>query len=250
MTRLISRLDIKSENLIKGIRFEGLRVIGDPSYFAKKYYLDGIDEIVYIDTVASLYGRNNLKDILEKTVKEIFVPMAVGGGLFSINSCFEMFNSGADKIFINTSFIENPPLIKELIRVFGSSNVICSIEAKKISEKKWEAYTHNGRERTYRDALEWFKYVQDQDVGEVFLTSIDKDGTRNGFDLDLIYEISKISSKPLIIGGGYGSLNDLKNLKSIMNPDAIAIGSALHYGNISVKDIKKSMKEFGYEVRL
>ena len=155
--RLIARLDIKNKNLIKGINLEGLRVVGDPNKFAVKYFNEGIDEIIFMDVVASLYGRNNLLDIINLATKDIFIPITVGGGIRSIDDAKKIFLSGADKIAINTAAVNNPDLINKLSEKFGSQSIVLSIEAKKIENKKWEVFTHNGRQETGIDVLEWSK---------------------------------------------------------------------------------------------
>ncbi len=178
MTRLIARLDIKGPNLIKGVHLEGLRVIGDPQLFAQKYYQDGADELIYIDSVASLYGRNNLVDIVKHTAQNIFIPLTVGGGVRSVEDANLLLRSGADKVAINTACMSNPSLINELANRFGSQCVVLSIEAKKTSKGHWEAYTDNGREKTGKDVLSWVLEAVERGVGEVLLTSVDQEGTK------------------------------------------------------------------------
>ena len=155
--RIVARLDIKNENLIKGIHLEGLRKLGDPNKFAKEYYDDGVDEIIYMDSVASLYGRNSLENILEKTVKNVFVPITAGGGIRTVNDARKMLLNGADKVAINSAAIKNPKLVSELANTFGSQSIVVSIEAKNIGDNKWEAYIDNGREKTGKDVFEWIE---------------------------------------------------------------------------------------------
>ena len=172
--RLIARLDIKGPNLIKGIHLEGLRVIGDPNKYAKKYYDQGVDEIIYMDTVASLYGRNNLSDIVKKTVQDVYVPITVGGGIRSIDDVKFLLRCGAEKIAINTAATKRPELIREVSRKFGSQCMVLSIEAKKTKDGNWEVYTENGRQKTGKDVLEWAKEGESYEAGEILLTSVDK----------------------------------------------------------------------------
>ena len=173
--RLIARLDIKGPNLIKGINLEGLRVIGSPNDFAIKYYKQGIDELIFMDCVATLYGRNHLAELIVKASKETFVPITVGGGIRSTDDVFEILRSGADKVAINTAAILNPNLILEVARCFGSQCMVLSIEAKKIGTNKWEAYTDNGREKTGLDVVSWAKQAVKLGVGEILLTSVDNE---------------------------------------------------------------------------
>ena len=184
--RVIARLDIKGPNLIKGIHLEGLRVLGDPHDFAEKYYKEGIDEIVYIDIVASLYGRSKLTEIVKNAAKDVFVPMTVGGGIRSIDDVRDLLRAGADKVAISTAAVENPNLIRDVSRIFGSQCMVLSLEAKKQSDSVWEVYTNSGRERTNINAIDWAKQAEELGAGEILLTSIDAEGTRKEFDLDLI----------------------------------------------------------------
>ena len=187
--RIIGRLDIKGPKLIKGIHLEGLRVIGSPEKFAKKYYEEGIDELIYLDAVASLYGRNNLHYIVKKTAQEVFVPLTVGGGIRSVKDVNDLLRVGADKISVNTAAVKRPALIKEIAETFGSQAVVLSIEAKK-QNNFWEVYTDNGRERTGLDVFEWSQQAIELGIGEILLTSVDKEGTQSGFDIDLIKKLT------------------------------------------------------------
>lgn len=184
--RLIPRLDIKGPNLIKGIQLEGLRVIGDPQQFAQRYYEQGADELLYVDVVASLYGRNSLEDIVRRAARDIFVPLTVTGGIRSAQDVRQMLRSGADKIGINTAAIKRPELIREISRKFGSQCMVLSIEAKSVGPRRWEAYTDNGRERTGLDVLQWAQRGVELGAGEILLTSVDREGTREGFDIELV----------------------------------------------------------------
>ena len=178
--RLIARLDIKGQNLIKGIHLEGLRVIGSPNEHALRYYQQGADELIYMDCVASLYGRNHLGDIVRSAAKDIFVPMTVGGGIRSVEDATQILRSGADKVAINTAAVKRPVLISEISYRFGSQCMVLSIEAKEVGSGCWEVYTDNGRERTGIDVIEWVKRGVNLGAGEVLLTSVDREGTRKG----------------------------------------------------------------------
>ena len=184
--RLIGRLDIKGPNLIKGVRFEGLRIMGDPEEFAVNYYNQGIDELIYIDTVASLYGRNNLLEFLKKVVKKTFIPVTVGGGIRSVEDAEKFLNAGADKVAVNTAAVKDPKILEKIAKRFGSQCLVLIVDAKKKKENKWELYTLQGRERTNIDVLDWIKKGTNYGVGEILITSIDQDGTLKGYDLDLI----------------------------------------------------------------
>ena len=236
--RLIARLDVKGKNLIKSVHLEGLRVIGDPNVHALKYYEDGADEILYIDTVASLYGRNNLSHIVEQTANNVFIPITVGGGIRSVDDAKKLFSSGADKVAINTAAVERPELISEIANIFGSQAIVLSIEAKKVGSDSWEAYTNNGRENSGKDVMYWIKECISLGAGELLLTSIDKEGTREGFDINLISEVSKFSSVPIIASGGMGQINDiLKAVESGVN--ALAMADVLHYQRMTMKQIHR-----------
>jgi cyclase len=236
--RLIARLDIKGENLIKGIRMEGLRVMGEPNAFAKRYYEDGIDELIYMDCVASLYGRNHLAEIIEKAAENIFVPMTVGGGIRSVEDARNILRLGADKIAINTAAVDNPNLISELAYQFGSQAIVLSVEAKKTQSNRWEVYTHGGRERTGLHVLEWILDGIHKGAGEVLLTSVDREGTRKGFDLDLLKAVSSICTVPLIASGGMGVDQDLVDAVNIGGVGAVAMADVLHYQRCSLKQIR------------
>ena len=236
--RLIARLDIKGANLIKGIHLEGLRVVGDPQIHAAKYYQDGADEIVYMDTVASLYGRNNLVDVVSRATEHVFVPITVGGGIRSVEDARTLLRAGADKVAINTAAIKDPKLISQLSDVWGSSTIVLSIEAKKTGDNKWEAYTDNGRERTGLDVAQWAETGAKLGAGEIFVTSVDQEGTRKGFDCELVAEITKRVEIPVIASGGFGSLDHLSQLVKTAKPTGVAIADSLHYNRYSFEQIR------------
>ncbi|MFH1216564.1 MAG: imidazole glycerol phosphate synthase cyclase subunit [Pseudomonadota bacterium] len=247
--RLIARLDIKAPNLIKGIHLEGLRVVGDPQEYATRYYKAGIDEILYIDIVASLYERNNIADIVRYTAENIFIPLTVGGGVRSLADVEKLLLSGADKIAINTAAVRRPELISDVANHFGSQCMVLSIEAKKQPNGEWEAYTDNGRERTGRNVLEWMRMGQELGAGEILLTSVDQEGTRKGFDVELCRKVSTAVSIPVIISGGMGSVDHLVEVVQKGHADAIAMADVLHYNRLSLEDIRKTARANGIEVR-
>ncbi len=247
--RLIARLDIKGPNLIKGIHLEGLRVLGNPNEFAMDYYKQGIDELIYMDCVASLYGRNHLSEIIKAAAKNIFVPMTVGGGIRSIDDAREILRSGADKVAINTAAVATPDLIKDISRRLGSQCMVLSIEAKKISENQWEVYTDNGRERSGRDVVSWARECESQGAGEILLTSIDQEGTRKGFDIELVKAVSESVDIPVIASGGMGISADLNRVVREGRADAVAMADILHYKRSTVAELRKIAKESGFGVR-
>ena len=231
--RIIPRLDIKGPNLVKGIHFEGLRVLGNPSDFAKEYYNSFADELMYVDVVASLYERNSLSNIISETVKEIFIPLTVGGGLRSIADIKNVLKAGADKVSLNTAVLKTPELIRETSLSFGSSTIVVSIEAIKQPNGSYFAYTDNGREHTGVDVLEWAQKVDELGAGEIIISSVDKEGTAEGFDIELTKMISESVSIPVIAHGGAGSISDIIDVIKIGKADAVSIASILHNG---VKD--------------
>lgn len=239
--RIISRVDIKNNYVIKGINLEGLRKIGDPKNIIENYYKEGIDEIIIIDSVASLYGRNNLFNLIEKITEEVFVPITLGGGIKNLKDIEKALKSGADKVAINSGAFENYNLIKKASKEFGSSTIISYIEAKKISEKKWEPYKNCGRERTNFDLIYWIKKVQDDGCGEIVLTSIDYEGTEKGFDIEMLEDVYKFIIKPIIVSGGCGSINDIIKIKEEFNHTSVALASLLHYDKIKISKIKKKI---------
>ena len=238
--RTIARIDIKNQSVIKGINLEGLRKIGNPEKIIKEYYLNGIDEIIIIDSVASLYGRNNLFDLIKNITKDIFVPIVLGGGIRSLKDIEKSLNSGADKVSINSKALEDPNFLSKAISNFGESTILVSIEAKKIGDEKWEAYKFCGREKTNLNIIDWIKKIQDKGCGEILLTSIDKEGTETGFDIELINNVYDIVKKPLIISGGCGNLGHIKEINKFKNL-SIALASVLHYRNLKISEIKKEL---------
>tara|TARA_B100000767_G_scaffold250325_1_gene252504 strand:- start:58 stop:819 length:762 start_codon:yes stop_codon:yes gene_type:complete len=246
--RLIARLDIKGPNLIKGIHLEGLRVMGSPHEYALKYYHQGADELIYMDCVASLYGRNNLSDIIMVAAKDIFVPMTVGGGIRSVDDAIDVLRVGADKVAINTAAVANPKLISDIAQRFGSQCMVLSIEAKQVGKDRWEVYTNNGREHTGLDVVEWVKHGVSLGAGEILLTSVDKEGTRKGFDIPLIKAVSAAVDVPLIASGGMGRPEDLLAVVGA-NADAVAMADILHYNRAAISDIRTLADNEGLSVR-
>lgn len=233
MIRIIPRLDIKGPNLVKGIHLEGLRVVGDPAAFAKFYYDNGADEIIYQDVVASLYERNSLHDIIAKTAKQVFIPITVGGGIRTIEDIKSVLRAGADKVSINTAAIKNPEFIKEAASKFGSSTIVVAIEAIKQPNNDYLAYIDNGREETAIEVVSWAQRAEALGAGEIVITSVDRDGTGLGFDLELIKKICNCVSIPIVAHGGAGKIEHVSELISSCNINGVAIASLIHYNTIS-----------------
>lgn len=248
-TRLIARLDIKGPNLIKGIHLEGLRVIGSPGEHALRYYLQGVDELIYMDCVASLYGRNHLSDIVRSAAEDIFVPMTVGGGIRSVDDATQILRAGADKVAVNTAAVANPQIITEIARRFGSQCMVLSIEAKQVGSNRWEVYTDNGRERTGLDVIEWVKRGVSMGAGEILLTSVDREGTRKGFDIALVKAVSAEVAVPVIASGGMGKPEDLLEVVREGGADAVAMADILHYKRAEIGEIRARAEAAGLGVR-
>lgn len=248
--RVIARIDVKNEYVIKGVHLEGLRKVGDPNELAKKYYDAGIDEIVFMDAVAAYYDRNSLSHIIENACKDVFIPITVGGGLRTIEDIQKALNSGADKVAINTQAIKEPEFINKASKIFGSQCIVLSIVAKKIANNKWEAYMDNGREPTGLDVVEWAKKVQELGAGEIMLTSLDKEGTKKGFDIELNQAVSDAVAIPVIASGGMGKSEDAVGLIQSSRIDAFATASVLHYNLENIKSIKYKLSDNDIKVRM
>lgn len=246
--RLIARLDIKGPNLIKGIHLEGLRVIGDPHTFALAYYEQGVDELIYMDAVASLYGRNSLVEFVRRTSADIFVPITVGGGLRSLDDVREVLRAGADKVAINTAAVRNPELIRQVAEKFGSQCMVLSVEAKRRDAGRWEVYVETGREETGLDVLEWTKRAVELGAGEILLTSVDQEGTRKGYDVELIQAVANQVPVPVIASGGMGKVEHIKSAVDA-GADAVAMADILHYKRMGLGVIRESVAAFDIPVR-
>jgi cyclase len=230
--RVIARLDVKNNSLVKGIHLEGLRVLGRPELFAGKYYIDGIDEILYMDVVASLYGRNGLLDLVKQTAKNIFVPLTVGGGIRTIEDVRLLLASGADKVCINTAAVKNKYLISDISKKYGSSTLVVAIEAIKV-DGQYMIFIDNGREYTGISAVDWAQEIEALGAGEILLTSVDQEGTGSGLDYELISQIQAVTSVPLIAHGGVGCANDFYEAFFTHHVDAVCAASIFHYNALS-----------------
>lgn len=243
--RTIARLDIKGPNLVKGIRLEGLRVLGKPERFANYYYETGADEMMYVDVVASLYNRNSLHDIVTRTAKEIFIPLTVAGGIRTIDDIRDLLRAGADKVSLNTGAIARPEIIREASRKFGSSTIVITIEAIKQQDGSYFAYTDNGREFTGVEVLSWARQVEELGAGEIVITSVDREGTGLGFNIELTKMVAEAVSIPVIAHGGAGSMEDISSVVHDGKADAVAISSMLHYKFININEMSGEYKKEG-----
>ena len=247
--RLIARLDIKAPYLIKGVHLEGLRKIGDPREHAQRYYEQGVDEIIYMDVVASLYERNGLADLVRYTAENVFVPLTVGGGIRSLDDVERMLRNGADKVAINTAAARQPEIIGAVARRFGAQCMVLSIEAKQTAPGRWEAYTDNGRNHTGLDALDWARRGAALGCGEILLTSVDREGTRKGFDVELCRAVSDAVAVPVIASGGMGEIAHVAAVVADGHADAIALADALHHQRMTLPDIRRQARERGVALR-
>jgi len=247
--RVIPRIDVKGKNAIKGVHLEGLRVVGEPRVLAERYYEDGADEIIYMDVVASLYGRNSILSVVQSAAEGIFIPMTVGGGIRTIDDIVAALRAGADKVALNTAAVRRPEFLTEAARTFGSQCIVLSIEAKQRSPGRWEALTDNGRETTGLDVLEWARRAESLGVGEILLTSVDAEGTKGGFEIDLVRQVCDAVGIPVIACGGAGSSRHVVELLGGSDCEAVSCASIFHFGTCGVRDLKQSLAAAGYPVR-
>ncbi len=248
-TRVIPRLDVKGPDVVKGVHLEGLRIVGEPREMADKYYHSGADELIYIDSVASLYRRSNLVEIVDEATEDLFIPMTVGGGIRELDDIHELLSVGADKVAINTAAINDPEFISEAANRFGAQCIVGSIDAKKMPDESYECFVENGRERTGKDAIEWAQRLEELGAGEILLTSIDSEGTKNGYDLDLVRQVTERVSVPVIASGGAGSIADVVDCVDQCRADGVAIASLFHYDELSIDQLKSELAAADIEVR-
>jgi cyclase len=247
--RVIPRLDIKAPNLVKGMKLEGLRVIGDPTEHAQRYFEQGADELIYQDIVASLYHRNSLADLVRKTAERIFIPLAVGGGIRSIIDIQHLLRAGADKVCINTAAVARPAFITEAASTFGTQCVVVAIETIRQPGGMWKAFTDNGRQPTGLDAIDWAQRAVELGAGELLLTSVDREGMKKGFELDFVNRVSAKVGVPVIVHGGAGKPDDLV-AAARAGVDGVAVASLLHYRTQTVGQLKGHLASAGVPVRL
>ena len=247
--RIIPCLDVKNGRVVKGINFVDLKDAGDPVEQAKIYSDGGADEICFLDITASNENRDTIYDVVEKTSKKCFVPLTVGGGVRSIDDINKLLNCGADKVSINTAAVQNPEVVADSSKKFGSQCIVVAIDAKK-NEDRWEVFTHGGRNNSGIDAIEFAKKMEESGAGELLVTSMDRDGTQLGYDIDLMFNISSKVNIPIIASGGVGNLNHFVDGIKLGNANAVLAASIFHYGKYSIKDAKNYLNKKGLPVRL
>jgi imidazole glycerol-phosphate synthase subunit HisF len=250
--RIIPCLDVNAGRVVKGVNFVGLRDAGDPVEVAKRYDDQGADEITFLDITASSDERGLILDIIERVAAQVFIPLTVGGGVRSVEDVRRLLNAGADKVSINTAAVQNPQLVADAADRYGSQCIVVAVDAKRVpgASGKWEVFTHGGRRATGIDAVEWGVKMQQLGAGEILLTSMDRDGTRSGFDLDLTRAFSDALTVPVIASGGVGGLEDLADGVIEGHADAVLAASIFHYGEFTVRQAKEHMRARGIEVRL
>ena len=248
--RIIPCLDVKNGRVVKGTNFVELKDAGDPVEQAKIYSEGGADEICFLDITASNENRETIIDIVRKTAKECFVPLTVGGGVRNIQNITDLLLAGADKVSINTAAVKDINFVKEASKKFGTQCMVVAVDAKKVSDGKWEIFTHGGREKTGIDAIEFSKKAEANGAGEILLTSMDKDGTKSGYDLELLNKITKSVNIPVIASGGAGTLDHLYDAIKTGGASAVLAASIFHYGEFTIKDTKEYLKSKNIPVRL
>jgi len=251
--RIIPCLDVTAGRVVKGVNFVELKDAGDPVEIARRYDDQGADELTFLDITASSDDRGLILSIIEAVAAQVFIPLTVGGGVRAVDDVRRLLNAGADKVSINTSAVQNPQLVADASGRYGSQCIVVAVDAKRVpgdGPLRWEVFTHGGRKATGLDAVEWGKKMQAMGAGEILLTSMDRDGTRVGFDLELTHAFSSALDIPVIASGGVGSLDHLADGVTIGGADAVLAASIFHYGEFTVRQAKQHMAERGIEVRL
>ena len=248
-TRIIPCLDVKDGRVVKGINFVDLIDAGDPVEQAKFYSENGADEICFLDISASLENRDTIISIVEKTAAEVFIPLTVGGGIRSINNIQNLLKAGADKVSINSAALNDPNVIKTSSQYFGSQCIVVAVDVKK-NNNQWTVYSHGGTKNTRIDAIHWLRKVEELGAGEVLLTSMDKDGTKSGFDLEILSQASEILNIPIIASGGVGKIEHFYEGVTKGNANALLAASVFHFNEFSIMDVKKYLKQKNLEVRI
>ncbi len=248
--RIIPCLDVTNGRVVKGINFVELRDAGDPVEIARRYDEQGADEITFLDITATSDGRDLILHIIEAVASQVFIPLTVGGGVRAVDDVRRLLNAGADKISINSAAISNPQLVYDVAQKYGSQCIVVAIDAKKTAENKWEVFSHGGRKATGLDVIEWAQKMEQLGVGEILLTSMDRDGTKSGFDLALTRAVSDAISVPVVASGGVGGLQDLADGIKLGRADAVLAASIFHYGEHTVQEAKRFMSQQGIPMRL
>ncbi|RMA97160.1 imidazole glycerol phosphate synthase subunit HisF [Hydrogenothermus marinus] len=247
--RIIPCLDVNKGRVVKGVNFVNLIDAGDPVEIAKAYDEAGADELVFLDITASAEDRDIILDVVKETAETVFMPLTVGGGVRSLEDIRKLLESGADKVSINTAAVKEPILVEEAAKRFGSSTIVVAIDAKKVEENKWEVYINGGRTKTGKDAIEWAKAVEDLGAGEILLTSMDKDGTKSGYDVELTKKISETVSIPVIASGGAGKKEHFYEVFQEGKADAALAASLFHFKELTIKEVKDYLLEKGINIR-
>ena len=248
--RIIPCLDVKCGRVVKGTNFVGLRDAGDPVELAATYDLEGADELVFLDITASVEERKAMLDVINKTAGEVFMPLTVGGGISTVDDIRNALRAGADKTSVNSAAVKNPQLIAEGAKLFGSQCIVLAIDARRCGENKWEVYVHGGRTPTGIDAVEWAKQGVALGAGEILLTSMDADGTKNGYDIPLTKAVSEAVNVPVIASGGAGKLEDFYEVLAEGGADAVLAASVFHYKTFTIQQVKEYLRDRGIEVRI
>ena len=248
--RIIPCLDVKGGRVVKGTNFVGLRDAGDPVELAATYDLEGADELVFLDITASVEERKAMLDVINKTAGEVFMPLTVGGGISTVDDIRNALRAGADKTSVNSAAVKNPQLIAEGAKLFGSQCIVLAIDARRCGENKWEVYVHGGRTPTGIDAVEWSKQGVALGEGEILLTSMDADGTKNGYDIPLTKAVSEAVNVPVIASGGAGKLEDFYEVLAEGGADAVLAASVFHYKTFTIQQVKEYLRDRGIEVRI
>lgn len=248
--RIIPCLDVKEGKVVKGINFVGIKDVGDPVEIAKAYNAEGADELVFLDITASFEERKTMIDVVERTSREVFIPLTVGGGVNSIEDIKNLLRAGADKVSINSAAVRNPNLISEGAESFGSQCIVVAIDGKRRADGGFNVYVKGGREDTGIDAIEWAKRVEELGAGEILLTSMDKDGTRDGFDIEFLNEVLKVVNIPVIASGGCGDIDSFYEVFKETDCDAALAASIFHYKEATIGEVKEYLHERNIEVRL
>lgn len=248
--RIIPCLDVKEGRVVKGTNFVGLRDAGDPVELAAKYDLEGADELVFLDITASVEERATMRDVVDKTASEVFMPLTVGGGIRTVEDVRKMLHAGADKVSFNTAAVKNPSILRECATLFGRQCTVLAVDAKRVGDNKWEVYINGGRTPTGMDVLEWVREATELGAGEILLTSMDADGTKDGYDIALTRAVSEAVSVPVIASGGAGKMEHFYEVLTEGKADAVLAASVFHYGQFRVRDVKEYLRERGVEVRL
>ena len=248
--RIIPCLDVKGGRVVKGTNFVGLRDAGDPVELAATYDLEGADELVFLDITASVEERKAMLDVINRTAGEVFMPLTVGGGISTVDDIRNALRAGADKTSVNSAAVKNPQLIAEGAKLFGSQCIVLAIDARRCGENKWEVYVHGGRTPTGIDAVEWAKQGVALGAGEILLTSMDADGTKNGYDIPLTKAVSEAVNVPVIASGGAGKLEDFYKVLAEGGADAVLAASVFHYKTFTIQQVKEYLRDRGIEVRI